>query len=146
MLREYAIIGLGIALLVTLGLLHIARADLGVVQAQHDGFKQTVEAQGKQAQAEAKLKESNNAIQISTAVANRNDALARLRVAQAAASAAASRVPITPAAAKGSDRQCFEPKALSAAVERYRGRVLGLVAEGDRAAIDAKTLMDSWPK
>ena len=144
-IREYAIIGLGIALLLALGALHIARADLGAVQAQYDGFKQTVEAQGKQAQAEAKLKETQNAQAINVAVTDRDTALSKLRDVQQAYSAS-RRMSLVPAAAQGSSSQCFSPAALTTAVEQYRAAVFGLVAEGDRAGIDAKALIQAWPK
>lgn len=125
---------------------HHYRSELRVVEAEYAAFVSKVEALGEQAKARKIEVEASNAKQITDAVTSRNAALASLRSAQAAADARSRSMPLAPAAAKGSSVQCFEPQALSAAVERYRGRVLGLVTQGDEAAIDAATLIRAWPK
>ena len=152
-IREYGLIGLGVLCLVLAGLLHIARADLGEVKAQYEGFKQTTEANGKKAEAEAKLKETQNAQTISTAVTSRNDALERLRAVQAAASSASRRLSGSPTAPAGSSQICLESAAYNAAFAKYRDRlgaglegIRRLVIEGDEAQIDAQTLFKAWPK
>ena len=150
---QYATVGLAIALLLALGALHIARADLGVVQAKYDGFVQTTEANGRTAVAEAKLKEKTNEEAITTANTGRADALGRLRISEAALSAAGRRLPSSPAAPAGSSQICFESATYNAAFSKYRDRLIAsmerlgqLVVEGDEAQIDAKSLLQSWPK
>ena len=113
-------------------------------QLKFDAFVSETKALGEQAKAHKIEKEYQDAKQITDAVTSRNAALASLRTAQANASR--SRVPLAPQATAGSSQICFDPPALSAAVERYRGRVRGLVETGDEANIDAKALIQAWPK
>ena len=115
------------------------------IQAKFDLFTAQVKAEGEKAKADALQKEKDDAKRIADAVTERDVALQRMRSAQAAADAARRAVPLTPAATAGSSLICFEQKALSAAVERYRGRVRGLVAVGDETAIDAAALIKAWP-
>jgi hypothetical protein len=116
------------------------------VQVKFDKFVNDTTAAGLKAKQDAITKEQQDATQIANAVVTRDAALARMRAAEAAASAARSRLPLTPRAAAGSSVLCFEPQAISAAVERYRGRVRGLAESGDETTVDAKALIDSWPK
>ena len=145
-------LALGIALALALGALHITRADLKAVEAQYDGFKQTVKANGEKAEAEAKLKESQNDQQIDDAITVRDDALAKLRAATQA-NPAGRRLSGSPTAPAGSSQICIDASAYNAAFSRYRERLGGsmegirrLVIEGDEAAIDAKALIQAWPK
>ena len=120
---------------------HVAGA--AEVQQKYDLFVAQVNAAGEKARADALTKEKENETKIAAAVSSRDAALNSLR--QASARLAASRVPLVPAAAAGSNSQCFSPKALTAAVESYRAAVFGLVAEGERANIDAAALIKAWP-
>ena len=125
---------------------HHYRTELRVTTAEFEAYKSKVAELGAQAEKRKIEVESANANQIRDAVSSRNAALASLRAAQAQAAAGRSRVPLTPAAAAGSGALCFDQKALSAAVERYRERVRGLVEIGDEAQIDAQALVRAWPK
>ena len=115
------------------------------VQAKFDKFTNEVKAEGLKAQQDKLDKEKSYATNIATATTERDAAISRMRAAEAAASAARRAMPLTPAAASGSSQICFEQKALSAAVERYRGRVRILVESGDETAIDAAALIRAWP-
>ena len=130
-----------------------ARKDLSVLQAQFDGFKDKIEAQGKQAKAEAKLKETQNAQAVTVAVAGRNDALHRLHVVQAAANSASRSLSRSPTAPAGSNQVCFDSAAYNAAFAKYRNRlgigldgIRKLAFEGDEAQIDGQALLKAWPK
>lgn len=115
------------------------------VQAEFDKFKNEVTAAGLKAKQDALDKEKNDAQRVATAQSERDIAIGRMRAAEAAASAARRAMPLTPAAAAGNSLICFDQKALSAAVERYRGRVRSLVESGDETAIDAAALIKAWP-
>jgi len=120
------------------------RTEYHLSEAHFGAYRTQIEAVAAQAQLAAKLKEETNAKTIVDAVADRNDAISRLQLAEAANRS--KRVPLTPAPAQGSASLCFDPPALSSAVEQYRGRVRGLVTQGDEAQIDSQTLIKSWPK
>lgn len=111
----------------------------------YDTFVAKVDAAGEKAKADALQKEKDDAAKVTIALNDRDTALQRMRAAQAAASAARRSVPLTPAAAAGSSQLCFDAKALSAAVEQYRGSVRGLAEIGDETALDAGTLIKAWP-
>ena len=115
------------------------------IQVQFDAFKNKVEAAGVKAEADKLAKEKEDAKRISDATTERDLALSRMRAAEAAASAARRRVPLTPTAAGSGGQICFDQKALSAAVEQYRGSVRGLAESGDETALDARALIQSWP-
>ena len=136
----------GVIILGMAGAIHYYKSELQVVTAQYEGFKETVKANGEAAIAKAALKEKEHEITINDALGVRDDALNQLRLAQAAARAAGGRVPLLAAPAQASGTICFDQKALSAAVERYRDRIFDLVVQGDEAAIDAQTLINAWPK
>lgn len=116
------------------------------VQALFDTFKNEVTAAGLKAKQDAIDKEKNDAKHVADAVSERDVAIGRMRAAEAAASAARRSVPLTPVAAGSNSLICFEQKALSAAVERYRGRVRSLAESGDETAIDAAALIKAWPR
>lgn len=123
---------------------HHYRTELRVTTAEYAAFQSKVEALGEQARLHKVEKEGQDAKQIADAVTGRNDALARLRVAEA--NSRSSRVSLTPAAAAGSDYLCFTEKTFAAAVERYRGGVRSIVTQGAEASIDATALIKAWPK
>ena len=140
-LTTWAMLGLG---MIVLGLgmaVKVQTARLDAAKAEHAAFVAQVKQNGEIAAKAAKLKEAQDAKQISDAITARNAALKRLRDDNSAS----RRVPIVPAAAAGSETICFQQSALSAAVERYRAGVRGLVAEGDAAQIDAIALIQAWP-
>ena len=116
------------------------------VQVEFDAFKNDVAAKGLQAKQDKLDKEKADAKRIIDAESERDVARAGMRAAQAAERAARSRVPLTPAATGSSGQICFDQKALSAAVERYRGRVRGLAESGDEAALDCAALIKAWPQ
>ena len=137
----YVIGGVAIVMLLMLAGIHYYKSKYEVTDARFDAFKSETKALGEAAKANKALQEAANARQITDAVTSRDDALKRLSQERARS----NRVPLTPAAASGSDQICFGQKALSAAVERYRAGVLGLVTQGDECAIDARTLIQAWP-
>ena len=115
------------------------------VQVQFDAFKNDITQKGLQAKQDALDKEKNDAKRVADAQSDRDIAIGRMRAAEAAASAARRAMPLTPAAAGGGSQICFDQKALSAAVERYRERVRGLAQSGDETAVDAAALIKAWP-
>jgi hypothetical protein len=112
-----------------------ATLDKLVDQTMEAGFKATLDN---------KLKEQANAKTISDALTARNDALNKLRLAKAGPGS--GRLPSVTPAPVGSGNQCYDPSALASAIEKFRAGVEILVGEGDSASIDAKALIDSWPK
>ena len=116
------------------------------VQEKFDLFTAQVKAEGEKAKADAMIKEKEDEKRVATAESDRNAALSRMRVAQAAADRARRSMPLTPAASGGSGQICFDQKALSAAVEQYRGSVRRLVETGDEITLDAAALISAWPK
>ena len=135
-----------------LGVVHYERSERMVLQAQFDGFKATVAAQGKQAEAEAKLKEVQYASQITAANAGRDDAYKRVLAAESAIRAASSRVPYRAITASADGSKCIDPSTVAAAIEKFRRdvatvrqRLVGIVASGDEAQADAVSLIKGWP-
>jgi len=106
-------------------------------------FQTAVEMVG--TQAAKRNKEITDAWKKNAALAwtGRNAALARLRESESAGS---SRVPLSPPTAPGDSAICFEPAQFAAAVERFRSRVSGIVAQGEGSAIDARALLEAWPR
>ena len=143
-LEIYAAIALVLAFVVGAAYYKGYTAGEEKIQTKYDLFVAQVNAAGEKARADALTKEKENADKVATAVASRDAALNSLRLASARL--AASRVPLVPAAAAGSNSQCFSPKALTAAVERYRQRIADLGTEGDRAQIDGQAILRSWPQ
>ena len=140
------IVILSIALTLALGAVHHYRSELKLTEAQYEVYRANVKALEEQAKAHTIEVEAKNERQITDAIGSRNAALSSLRAAQAQANAGRNSVPLSPAAPAGSDQICFSQKALSSAVERYRGRIFDLVKEGDEASIDANALIQAWPK
>jgi hypothetical protein len=113
-------------------------------------------AQLKAAAADAKItqleREKGYVTQVSLAVSARDAALAGLRAAQASA-ASRTASGSNPQAPAGSSYVCYDAPAFNAAFQQF-GRQLdgfiqatrGIVAEGDAAAIDARSLIQGWPK
>ena len=109
-------------------------------KAESAEFIAKVEAAGIVAQKVAAAKEKEDAKRITDALTDRDTALKRLRL-----SASRGNVPILSSGPSGSGEICGEQKALSAAIERFRGGVRSLVESGDEAQIDAQSLVRSWP-
>ena len=124
--------------------LHSAQAQVVAVQARFDAFTEQVDTLGKAQEAKNKEKESQDAKAIRDAVTGRDIALNSLRNEINRASGRPAS--LTPAAPAGSGDICFDPPAFAAAVERYRGRVRAIVGTGEEAQIDARTLLEGWPK
>lgn len=143
---------LGIVCAVLLGVVHYERSERMVLQAQFDSFKDKTAALGEQQKAANAIKEKADEEKLNAAVASRDDAMRKLQLAQAAASASRRASSQNPAAPAGSRQVCFESAAYTAAFQQF-GKQLdgfiqatrGLSVEGDVAAINAKSLIDSWP-
>lgn len=107
-------------------------------------YKATVEALG-QAQAQAsKQKDAEHAKTIANAVTDRDLALKRLRESET--NRRSSYLSVVPAAPAGSGAICFEPAGLNAAIDRFRGDVAGIAESGTKAQIDARALIQAWPR
>ena len=123
------------------------------VQVLFDAFKNDVKAAGLKAEADKLARETQDAKRIDDAVATRNDALNRMRVAEAAARTRFSTVRSNPSAPSGSNQVCFTSTAYNAAFQqfsaglnRFLQATSGYAFEGDSAALSAKTLIQAWPK
>lgn len=134
---------LGLAVGIQTLRLNASQAREKAVQASFDSFVAQTKAIGEVAAKQAKETEAKYAKQAQSAIASRDDALRRLR--ESATSSGRDRVPITPASAPGDSQICFEPAGFAAAVEGFRGRVQGIVTEGQAAQIDAQALLGAWP-
>jgi len=121
--------------------LRVQTSRLASVKEEYATFQADVRAKGELAEKERIRKEAEYAKSIKTAVSGRADALKRLR--DSTSSRRASLSPIAPA---GSDLLCFSATEFDRAIEHYRGRVRGVVTEGDAAQIDAKSLLEAWPR
>ena len=146
----YILLAVGIAFAVLLGLVHYYRSELKVTEAQFESFKDKTAALGEAAKAAKVLKETQDAKQIADAVVARDDALAKLRQSAGAGSRRLSSAPAAPA---GSNQICFGAAAYTAAfaefgksLGRFMAETNGLAIEGDAAQIDAKSLIQAWPK
>jgi hypothetical protein len=106
-------------------------------------FKEEVRQAGEKAAKDAKEKETRYALQTKSAIAARDDALRRLR--ESANRPIGGFVPADtrPASAGGI---CYDPPALDAAIRRFAAGVQGLIIEGDAASLDAKALIQGWPR
>jgi hypothetical protein len=144
-LELYGIVALLMALACGAAYLKGHHAGAQEVQEKFDLFTAQVRAEGEKAKADALQKEKDYATQITVAVTSRDDALKRMQLAEARANAARRAMPLTPASTSAGGAICFDQKALSSAVEQYRGRVSHLVEQGDEAQLDAQTLVKSWP-
>ena len=115
------------------------------IESEYQTFTDKVEAAGRLAEAKKLESEARYAKSINSALGSRDAALRRLRE-QAEANSGRGIVPLTPAPAQGSDRICFSPPEFAAAVAEFRGRIQEIARTGEAAQIDAKTLLESWPK
>jgi hypothetical protein len=140
----------GLAFLALLALVHHYRSEYQVEHAQFESYKQLIEARGKQAEAEKLLQEQKDAQRIASAVSSRDDALGRLRIAQA--NARSRTVSSNPTAPTGSSQVCFRSDAYNAAfsnfgagLNQFLQAASGFAFEGDSANLDAKALIQAWP-
>ena len=120
------------------------------VQIKFDAFVNEVKAAGLKAETDKLAKEKADAKRIDDAVATRNDALNRLRVAQA--SARTRIVSGGPTAPAGSSQVCFNSAGYNAAFQqfgaglnRFLQATAGYAYEGDSAGLDTKALIQAWP-
>jgi hypothetical protein len=112
--------------------------------ARLDTFKAQVEAVGQQAIARNKEIERGYKQKMDSAVAGRADALKRLQLAQARAGG--SVLPSNTGAAKDDSRICFDRAKLDGALQRFIGEAAGIAQGGDIAVIDARALIQAWPR
>ncbi len=150
----------GIALLVLVlvfaamaGAIHHYRAEVLVITAQFESFKDKTAALGEQARADKLEKEKLYADNIAAANADRSDALNRLSVAQAAANTRSRPSGNNPVAPVGSSKICFDSPTYNAAfrdfglaLDQFIQDARGYAYEGDRAQIDAMALLKAWPQ
>ena len=136
----YGALGVGAVMLVMVVTIKIYASRLQSCKTEHAEFVAKVELLGKQAEAAAKLKESQDAKQIKDALSDRDAALKRLHN-----NTNQNRVPLVPPAPTGSSEICYEQSFLNTAVERFRTGVRSLVTVGDEAQIDAQALIKAWP-
>ena len=136
-----AFVGLSIALKVQSSRLESCKKEAAAFVAQ-------VEANGKIAEAAAKLKEAQDAKQIKDALTQRDVALAKLR----GHNSSGYRLPTAAIAAGSGSQVCFGADAYHAAMgafgkslERFVDDAHGFAEQGDAAQIDAVTLIQAWP-
>ncbi len=127
-------------LLLSVGV-YVQTKRLGAVKAEYAGFVAKVKAEGELAEAERIRKEAEYAKSIKVAVTGRADALKRLRD-----SSGQRQTSLSPATPAGSGLLCFSPAEFDGAVERFRGGIRALVTTGDEANIDARALLEAWPR
>ena len=138
----YIIGGVAIVMLLMLAAIHYYKSRYEVVEAQFESFKDKTAALGEQAKAHKIEQETANATKIQSALSERDAALKRL----SSFNASRSLLPGAAAGSKDPDRICFERKGIDAAIQRFRVGVQGLIVEGDKAIIDDKAWLASWPK
>lgn len=124
-----------------------------VVQVKFDKFVNDTTAAGLKAQQDNLDKEKTYATNIANATAGRAYALGELQRLQAAASAGRRASTNNPSAAAGSKQVCIDSAAYNAAFQQFGSKLdgfiqaaRGLAVEGDSAQIDAKSVIDAWPK
>lgn len=122
------------------------------VQVKFDAFVNDTKAAGLKAQQDNLDKEKLYATNIANANAGRATALSELQRVQAAASAGRRASSSNPAAPAGSSYVCIESKSYNAAFQQFGKRldeflpaVRGLAVEGDKAQIDAQSMIRAWP-
>ena len=123
------------------------------VQTVLDKFVADTKAEGLKSQNDALLKEKLYATQIATATVTRDDALNRLRIAQAAANSGRRASSSNPTASTSLAAVCIPTPTFNAAFQRFGERLDGfiqgtrqLITEGDAASIDAKAVIQAYPK
>lgn len=124
-----------------------------VVQVKFDKFVNDTTAAGLKAQQDNLDKEKLYATNIANATAGRAYALGELQRLQAAASAGRRASTSNPRAAAGSKQVCIDSAAYNAAFQQFGSKLDGFIQaargfaiEGDSAQIDAKSVIDAWPK
>ena len=137
---------LGIAFLLLAGYAQYQKSEARAYKDKLAVFTAQVESIGKQAIERNRRIEDANKSRIDVAIANRDASIARLRVLVQQARSGSGAMPIVPAPAAAGGSICYDQSAVSAAVERYRQRVIGIVESGDEAQIDANFLLKAWPK
>lgn len=140
----YAAIGAAVVIVWIGGYARIQSARLEASEANVKAFKQA----GEIALQYAKRKDDDNANRIKTAITDRDTALARLRK-----STLASRVSYVPIAASASSQVCGRASIINGALASFGQAINRRLAdaqrdavEGDAAEVDAKALVDAWPK
>jgi len=109
-------------------------------------FRAQVESSADKGKALELEKEKAREHAISDALSERDDALKRMRLAQAETRSRGNFLPAAPAAAKDSSQICFDRAALESAIRKLDQDVQGIVGQGDTSRIDAQTLLKAWPK
>lgn len=143
-ITAYAAIGAAVVIVGLGGYAKLQTARLEASEANVKAFKQA----GEIALQYAKRKDADNANRIKTAITDRDTALARLRK-----SALAIRVPYVPIAAPAGSQVCGRASIINDALASFGQAINRRLAdaqrdavEGDAAEVDAKTLVDAWPK
>lgn len=126
------------------------------IKADYTTFVTKTRIAGEQAVLEAKQKEQENATRVSSAMSDRDAALAKLaaeRLRKRASGSSGGKVPLASAPSAGSSKVCPDSGALASAMASYRGRlteILGRIGElsatSDAAQIDAEALLKAWPE
>lgn len=142
-LEIYGIILLVVALAMGAAYYKGHQAGAAEVQTKFDLFTAQVNAAGEKARADALAKEKENADKIAGAVADRDNALAKLRIASSRPRGGF--VPQPAAGSSDGDRICYSAKALDAALRKLDTGISSLVTEGDGQVINSLTLLKSWP-
>lgn len=138
--RVWIAVAVGVWALATYALYERGNAAI----ARLDAFTAQIEAAGQQAIARNKEIERGYRKKMDAAIAGRADALKRLQLAQA--SAGGSVLPSNTGAAKDDSRICFDRAKLDGALQRFIGEAAGIAQGGDIAVIDARALIQAWPK
>lgn len=143
-IREYAILGLAIALLLALGTAHYYHSEYAVVQADYQGFKNTTKALGEKAIAENDATAAKSKLETQYVQTKLDAALADNKRLQSIASAARTSrgyLPTLPAGSANAGKPtCFDRPKLDAALSSFGTAVAGLIGEGTNAVI----LRDGW--
>lgn len=146
-LTSYGLLGLLLALLVAGGLANHYHNALKMTEAQYEAFQAEVKATGEAAKAKELEKEKIRANAIQKAAFERDTAVADLRRLRDETTRSRSYVvPPSAAAAKDGSRVCFDFKAFDAAIRKFDQDVSGIAAAGDEARLNARALIEGWPK
>jgi hypothetical protein len=138
--RVWIAAAFGILLIVAYALYERGNAAVARLEA----FTAQVEAVGQQAIARNKEIERGYKQKMDSAVAGRADALKRLQLAQARSGG--SVLPSNTGAAESGSRICFDRTKLDGALQRFIGEAAGIAQGGDIAVIDARALIQAWPR
>lgn len=142
-----AVIGLIVALLSVA--VYVQTVRVNSCRAEFDAFKVKVESKGEAAKEVNKEKEKANEDTRKRVVTRRNADRKRLRDTAASGGG----MPVSPATVAADRGVCFDAAGYNAAHERFASglerlipQLRGLAIEGDEAGIDARALIDSWPR